>query len=1020
MTPNTPQILRLLSFTFHRGFFVLFFVSLSLFGVVYFEPKIIHSGFVEQLTVGGGILEDADKNRDIRFLWWMLSWQMASLIVIAALLRQSYGIWRGVFFSLLAVAGLLTVAQLVSLDSASFQTQILFGSLLASGGIAFTSDRENWSQLYGIGFLVAVSASVVAQEMAELSAVGVIAVALPATIFLMHVSGPDALRWAGSISALIMAGVSAASAPIRWVGLEGAHLSILDGLHALLAIVLIIEAVWVFRARREGGSFTGVLPRISTALAIVVLTGPAMIHPVIPLDDYHFGEKLLAAQAFYSGAGWFTEFFSPHGLSNATGGFAAWLLGDPTASGILVGERILLLYAWGTLVVLLLCRLGPLPALLFALVIPEIPHVIYLTLNLVLGLAIVSLRRPSVAGAGGVAVAVFGALFNGGLGAAAAIVIALSGVILHGRRGRWDFIAFCAGSIASGVVILVLFHEQLLGYLAFLTVSSAANLTIYGNGSFSVIEHHFDNFLYVFAPVLTLAVAAIVGSKQWRDSEALPFWLKSLLVIVPTTALAIIMNPYATGRLDFGDRGMITTVALMVFATVWLSSFFKRRNPPLVASLLSVLLIGIMANQRTSFERLSLPPVHLELRGEIAEDMPTLGWGAAHGAHLAMLRDVNGVVNAVLEPGETFLNLTNRNAFYFYFDRANPVPIASTYNAAPGDFQRQFTEASELSLPALAILAVNNIEHDGISLPLRSHHIFEFVETHYVPFVVNGNVYGIRTDLTERLTGQGNREAPVLGDAQTFRTGSYTDANWHNGVAVGENAAVWSFAVQPSMTGLLEAGDRLAFSDGVNREVTRVEGASIRVAPPLPAHFTDDPTPPIFTVQNRTFPAELIWANVLHQQYLWRIPSSWGRSVLNLSDQIGGLQQLTDPAFYGTVAEPGTTDVFRVTNSDPMWIYAPPEPLIPSEGSDILSLDAECVGSDVHPIVSVYWRSPDTPFSERNMVNFEASNRKNLVPLDTTLRWRSLPAIAEIRIDIANPSACALVSLGNVAMLERL
>lgn len=340
------------------------------------------------------------------------------------------------------------------------------------------------------------------------------ALTLPAAVLWVGKPRSANLQWAILIGGVIMASTLMASTPVLWIGLEGARPSFFDGLHSLLAISIIIEAVWMFRSRSVGGSTQVKLPRLSIATAIVVLTGPAITHPVIPVDDYHFGEKLLAVQAFYFSVGWFTEFLSPHGLANAAGGFVAWLLGDPTASGILVGERLILLYAWGALIGLLLFFLGPVPALLFALVMPQSPHDIYFPLNLVLGLAIVTHRNPLVAGVGGVAIAAFGVLFNGGLGAAASIFIALSGIILHARRGRQDFTSFCVGSVVSGAAVITIFNEQVAGQLAFLSVSSDANLTIYGNGDFSVIDRNFENFLYAFAPLLTLAIAALVGCTQ--------------------------------------------------------------------------------------------------------------------------------------------------------------------------------------------------------------------------------------------------------------------------------------------------------------------------------------------------------------------------------------------------------------------------------------------------------------------------------------------------------------------------
>ena len=160
MTATSALLSSIFRYSLTRIFFVSLLIAVSFWGVIYFEPRLGHSGFAEQLTVGGGILADADKNRDIRFAWWVISWQLPVILAITIVARQVFVIWRAVFFTLLAAAGLLTLTILVLLDSPHFQTQALFCSLLASAVIAFVLDKANWHHAFGIGFLIATSACV--------------------------------------------------------------------------------------------------------------------------------------------------------------------------------------------------------------------------------------------------------------------------------------------------------------------------------------------------------------------------------------------------------------------------------------------------------------------------------------------------------------------------------------------------------------------------------------------------------------------------------------------------------------------------------------------------------------------------------------------------------------------------------------------------------------------------------------------------------------------------------------------
>jgi hypothetical protein len=132
--------------------------------------------------------------------------------------------------------------------------------------------------------------------------------------------------------------------------------------------------------------------------------------------------------------------------------------------------------------------------------------------------------------------------------------------------------------------------------------------------------------------------------------------------------------------------------------------------------------------------------------------------------HVARLQAERAFLDRVLEPGETYLDLTGRQAQYFYLERRPAVEVGATYNLVAEAQQLRAIEALRRRPPPVVLVSADNILHDGgpasLRAPLVYRHVlltpgFEVVSTDRL-------VWLVRADRVQRLAGAGAwRVAPI-------------------------------------------------------------------------------------------------------------------------------------------------------------------------------------------------------------------------------------------------------------------
>lgn len=995
------------------------------FGFAQLYPQ---TGYMRELTVAGGALSDDNKARDVLVVPFALLLQIV-LIGGCALLGRGVATGPGLRAGLLA-AVVVAGAVLASLAPGRLASGgpgagvVLLLSLAAAFWVCAALWGGAWQRAAGHVALIAAPLTVLASRAAGADPLWVFAVLMPV---LALAGGRLGERWLPAAAAAGLAGLAAVAlltAPLFWQPAATPFaLHPADGPFLLAAGVAGGQALAMLWRTLRPPLVPPLCapPPFGLALAAAVLMLPAAAPAFLSSDDYHFGETLLAAQALSGSTVWFRDFVPPHGLSDALGPLAAVLNGNATATGIAVGSALAGWVAAGLLYWRLMVRLGPVGGLCMALVLSFGGDKTIGLLNLVVVLEAMSLRGPVRAGLAGTALAAGCVLLNAGLGAAIAVAAGAAGALLHLHRGGWPAAArFAAAAALAAAAVVALFWPQIAGAFAFLRVSGLTNLTIYGNDDLPFLADLPLAFLYGAAPL----VAVLFAGRRALPPGAPPLRRLGAAVVVagPVTLLALLLNAYAAGRLDTAPaRAVIASSAVLVFLPVWFARLFADEGPAMQAraGIVFALLLGAVAQPVAPLWRGGplLPPVAVAPLPPVSAMLPRLGAGSADPAHVRRIEAVATVAGALLEDGETFLDLSNRSALYFYLNRPALPPVASFYNAAPVAFQRDFLAALGDNPPPLALLDVGAQGFDGVNLPLRSYWIADYAQAHYRPFRWGGYLFGIRRDLAGRLG-----RLPAGGE---ITVPDFSDENWTGGLASGATAATWSFMLDPAAARYLAVGDRLQFSDGVVRTITRLEGRSVATDPPLAALPAGTPgEQPRFRVIGTDRPGsgpgdDELWRRAFDQPFLYRIPAAWGRSLPLLAGQ-------TKPSPV-TLSVAGTQDVvapqtpggrFGFSGLAPQWLFRPQPALQPARDG-LLLFSSRCKKPGVAPVWRVLWRAAGEPFSEANSVFFEASGPLSLVPLDASARWRRAPGIAEIRLDLLNGPYCREVGLGDVRLLQR-
>lgn len=247
---------------------------------------------------------------------------------------------------------------------------------------------------------------------------------------------------------------------------------------------------------------------------------------------------------------------------------------------------------------------------------------------------------------------------------------------------------------------------------------------------------------------ILLPFIAIVMFYKYRNKKL------ALLPLLSVALFSIGMISYSMGRIDpgFSRAGTISYVSLVLLFP--LSIFYFVKKTKRFYLLFFIVTIGsIFSFNRFTLNSLynsSLTFINTHKITDMRKtDLFKFGKGQIDINQIKRLENINEILNKYLNKNESYIDLTSRNAQYFYLNKKPLVLISSMTNTVNQKEQDQAIKILEKTKVKIALLSPNTTIG---TLGLRTNAIFKYILDNYYPIELNGTVFAFRKNLFKNGT----------------------------------------------------------------------------------------------------------------------------------------------------------------------------------------------------------------------------------------------------------------------------
>jgi hypothetical protein len=399
------------------------------------------------------------------------------------------------------------------------------------------------------------------------------------------------------------------------------------------------------------------------------------------------------------------------------------------------------------------------------------------------------------------------------------------------------------------------------------------------------------------------------------------------------------------------------------------------------------------------------------LRDGRSVGLSNIGKVSAQDDHWDRLIRLNALLNSKLSPKEGYLDLTSRNAQYFYFDRKPMMAVTAPYNMVSSSQQKREIERLSKNLPRLVILDAANIIHDGGGLALRNPHLYRFIIDNYRPSFQDGFIIGDRI----------NKKDNIIASTIEVALKNFTDANWERGIHRFESFIAID---NPVFFPFIKIGDDVRFGNGEIRKVLKINAkdSSLMIEGDPINRISKDFSSLIQLAVTRQVESEYratLFKKAFSTSDFRKIPVSWGKSKKSLESRMVLVKSLdqTSPIINQVIF---SNESYRVNGIDPYLIFDFSSGTLSGHDAGFLKFDFSCDTRSTEPKIQIFWWGdgqigPSEPFS----IKFTADNGTLIIPVDASPLWLTMKRINGIRIDLDNPTSCSAFRIKNIGLLQR-
>lgn len=768
------------------------------------------------------------------------------------------------------------------------------------------------------------------------------------------------------------------------------------------------------RGRRGLRSAVLLLSPIALLALVVVLRFGITAPPHLPPDDYHFGEALLGWSSYGSDVIPYVDYTPQRGMvADDLIGSVSGVLYDGTAASIPDADRVttalmtivvflaLLLFTGspGLAFVSTLFNGGGLLSWLFLVPFICLWSSPALRREPARWLSVWALTAPLV---------ILGAPSLGLVLVAASGILAALAVlelIRHPEKLRWLEIAGALALLAAALIVTPLL-PMLLGAIGHVASNGPINQLAYGSEwslSWTAMPEGLPMELVrmSWAAIPLACLAVVLTARRLRLTG----------VIGPAVVVALfslLLIPYTMGRIDsgLGRPALLAVFGWTVLIPVVSWKVLSGAGRALL--LLSVAALGAALNLPSlslGYLRPSTLPAipTIELHDGAAAGLPRIGVAGLEDAHWERLLRLRDLMSATLGPDETYLDLTNRHAHYFFLGRRPPIPVTAPFNLVPLSQQREAVRILSRNPPPIVLMEADNITHDGVAQALRTPLLYRFVLDNYLPTWTEGFI-----------VGHLEQDDQPKNDTIRLPIGDRTDGAWDRGFNRVEPALSIddSFPFQA-----LSVGGEVQLAGATSRRITRVSPEERTVwldGDPFDANQIEAPGDVALVVE--AGPAAYRFRMALLDKAfapadLALLPVAWGRSEESLSTRWHRVVSLS-PARALPGAQPDDT-------ANPGFRLDLSALEVGGDEASLLRFDLACLDRAADPRLRVAWsgESEGVPDAAGELV-FTGDDGTLIVPLAAYPRWSTLDAAREITIRLDDAGACGSMRIENAGLYQ--
>ncbi|WP_317036807.1 hypothetical protein [Nodosilinea sp. E11] len=793
-----------------------------------------------------------------------------------------------------------------------------------------------------------------------------------------------------------------------------------------LILLGLSDLVLRYRRNFETKNLTALLSPVALFSLLVGLKLGNTFSPNISPDDYHFGEQLIGWWSYIYGKIPYIDYIPPHGLiDNDLSLFLSSIFYDSSAASIAEASRLsfaLLAFVAFVSIYYFSNSVGLAFVSIFFLVGGRLSF-LFLTPFLCLWFSFYLRENPSKWLSVWILTAPFVIL---GVPPQGLLLVASSAVMaiyfarrfLHCDNRNWSNIGGSLFILSISLLVTPL-GVMLFGATRYVLENSSINQIAYGiPWHLSWQEPTKSGFLFEIVrmswaaiPLACLLVIYIlIKDKKNRNKEG-------TLPIIVVLIFILLLIPYSMGRIDPGGVSRPGLVSIFGWAILFPISLWHLIKPIhrtplvlLVASMCAALNFSPLSFSNlgsVSSSQINTPM----LRDGQSFGLPNLGKVYVQEDHWDRLYRLNKLLDEKILPGETYLDLTSRNAQYFYFNRRPLVSITAPYNMASLVQQKRVVQKLSSNLPRIALLEGSNINHDGGGLALRNPYLYRFVVENYIPRYEEGFTIGY-----SKKHWQDKSKSEIQSTPKNL-----TDLSWERGIHRSEAAII---SDDPELIGIINPGDQIVLSGGDVRKVKRVESESNVIW--LDGNSLESKTvghPDLFRVpvtpESLNDYRDALFQRAFSQSFLHKIPISWGRSLAKLERKMDFVKSLDikRSSLKDFTKENG---FYKVAGDDPSISFDANNLGLSGQNAGLLRFNFSCIGKISDPTIQVFWWGDHHLGAyEKSSLKFTAGEGVMIVPLDSSSYWVNQKIIHGIRIDLDNANACQKISITNLELLNR-